>query len=161
MLCLSEIMQNTDNEVVGYVTPHFTGIVGKYLQEILAQMAMKYFGYAREVAYASDFALKPEDFTNYDPNSTMLSVEMSTERPPDQWWPTTNDLSLIRALPITKALPLAKRWPSGPDFYSGDPSAFPGTGQAGTDANTTGGSTGSSGGPTNSSSFIGLPGQAP
>ncbi len=57
MLMLSEIMQHSDNDIVGYVTPSFTGIVGQYLQEILAQMAMKFFGYTRAQAYDPAFTL--------------------------------------------------------------------------------------------------------
>lgn len=163
MLCLSEIMQQTDNDIVGYVTPTFTSQIGKYLQEILAQMSMKFFGYSRAEAYKPDFALKDEDFAKYDPSKLMLNVEMTEERPPDQWWPTTNDLSLIRNLPINKALLLAERWPSGPTLYSGDASQWPGAGKAGSDPNTNPGGTvsGQATGDSTTTSFIPNPNAAP
>lgn len=112
LLLLSEMMQHNDNERATYVTPQFAGVMGKYLQEILAKMGMKYFGYSREDAYKPDFALKDADFQTYDPAKVMTSVEMTEERPPLQWWPTENDLSGIRSLPITEALLMARRWPA-------------------------------------------------
>lgn len=157
MLMLSEIMQHTDNDIVGYITPQFSGLIGKYVQEILAQVAMKFFGVARADAYKPDFALKDTDFAAYDPSKVMIGTELIDERPPDQWWPTTNDLSLIRGLPIMDALKLAKRWPAGPSFYSGDPSVFPGGGSAGSDANTSGVSQSSA----TLDAFVSPPGQVP
>lgn len=133
MLLLSEIMQHADNERPTYVTERFTATMGKFIQEILAQMAMKYFNKTREEAYKPDFALADADFANYNAAAVMLDVEMSEERPPDDWWPTTNDLSNIKALPIAKALLLAKAWPSGPTYYSGDVTQWPGSGSPGTE----------------------------
>jgi hypothetical protein len=126
LLMLSEIMQHSDNERTMYVTQSFSGIVGRYAQEILALMATKYFGYSRADAYKPDFALKDTDFAGYDPAKVMTSVEMTEERPPLMWWPTENDLSDIRAIPINQALMLSKRWPTTNWLDAGDPSAFPG-----------------------------------
>src|SRR6185295_2108611 len=112
LLLLSDIMQHSENDLAAYVTNNFTGPIGKYLQEILVLMATKYFGYTRAQAYDPAFTLKDTDFANYDPSKVMTSVEMSEERPPSQWWPTANDLSEIRGLPINEALLLSSRWPS-------------------------------------------------
>jgi len=124
LMLLSEMMQHGDNERSTYVTPHFSGVMGRYLQEILAKMATKYFGYSREAAYAPNFALKDTDFSGYDPMKFMTSFEMTEERPRQQWWPTENDLSGIRSLPITEALMFAERWaPSALLQSSGAPAA--------------------------------------
>jgi len=112
LLMLSDIMQHSENDLSSYVTNNFTGPIGKYLQEILMLMATKYFGYSRAAAYDPAFALQATDFANYDPSKVMTSVEMSEERPPVQWWPTTNDLSQIRGIPVNQALLLATRWPA-------------------------------------------------
>lgn len=159
LMMLSEIMQHTDNDRVGYITQAFSGEIGKYLQEILAQMGMKFFGYARADAYKLDFQVKDTDFANYDPSKLMISTELTDERPPDQWWPTTNDLSLISGLPAAPALTFAARWPIGPSLYSGDAGAFPGVGSSGVDANTASGTTAA--GATAAGTFVTPPGQAP
>lgn len=156
MLALSEIMQHSDNERIGYVTARFTATIGLFLQEILAQMAMKYFGKDRTTAYKPDFALADADFAAYDPSKVMINVEMSEERPPEQWWPTTNDLSMIKALPVAKALLLAERWPTGSTLYSGDMTQWPGSGSAGQDANK-----GTLTGANTSGTFVAAPNAAP
>ena len=125
LLMLSEIYQHSDNDLAAYITPGFAGIVSKYLQEILAQMAMKFFGYTRAQAYDPAFALKDTDFSGYNPAAWQTSVEMTEERPPVQWWPTQNDLSGIRALPINDALLLCTRWPVDDLLATGDQSVWP------------------------------------
>lgn len=162
LMCLSEMMQHSDNEKSSYVTDHFAGQVGKYLQEILALFATKYFKKTREEAYAPDFALKDEDFKAYDPSTVMTSVEMTEERPPVQWWPTENDLSQIRGLPINDALLLCKRWPVGNWLAQADGNVFPDPTNQTTSTNTNGSGVvppgsadGASGG------FVAVPGAAP
>lgn len=125
LMLLSEMMQHSDNDLSTYVTDNFAGTMGKYLQEILALFATKYFGKTREAAYALDFALTDDDFKNYDPSKVMTSVELTEERPPLQWWPTENDLSQIRGLPINEALLLSKRWPVGDWLAQADGNVFP------------------------------------
>lgn len=152
LLMLSEMMQHSDNEHSTYVTDSFAGVHGKYLQEILALFATKYFGKTRAEAYAPDFALTDADFIAYDPSKVMTSVEMTEERPPLQWWPTENDLSQIRGIPINEALLLAKRWPVGDWRDSADGNVFPG--DSGTSGGTVAGSAPTSG-------FVAAPGTAP
>ncbi len=173
LLLLSEMVQHADNDRIGYVTPSFSGIIGKYVQEILAQMGMKFFGYDRAAAYAPTFVVKDTDFTAYDPSKLMISTELIDERPPQQAWPTTNDLARIEGLPIAQAILFGKRWPLTSNLYFGDPSAFPGIGQSGQNANTNPNSTadgqtnGGSGSPpamtasSVSGAFVAPPGQAP
>lgn len=156
LLMLSEAMQHEDNEIVGYITQDFGATIGQYLREILAQMAMKFFGFSRADAYKADFVIPPEKFAAYDPSGLMLSTEQTDERPPDQAWPTTNDLSLISGLPINDALLLAKRWPTSASLFSGDPAVWPGGGSGGTDANTN-----AAGGKDVTGSFISPAGAAP
>jgi hypothetical protein len=151
LLMLSEMAQHSDNDRVGYITPAFQGTIGKYVQEILAQLGMKFFGFTRAAAYAPDFFVPDASFTIYDPSKLMISTELIDERPPQQAWPTTNDLAKIEALPIAQAMLFCKRWPLTNNLYFGDPSSFPGVGQGGQDANTnpagsaTGQTTGGSG----------------
>lgn len=114
---LSEMMQHSENEHGNVVTTRFAGKMGQYLQEILAQMSMRFFNKTRDQAYAPDFALVEDDFRAYDPSKVMTSVEMTEERPPLQWWPTENDLSQIRGISIANALTFAERWPA-PTFNS-------------------------------------------
>lgn len=111
LMLLGECMQHSDNEHSTYITPDFAAMAGKYLQEILVLFSTKYFGKTREVAYAPAFALTPADFLAYNPAAVMTRVEITEERPPQQWWPTENDLTQIRGLPINEALLMCKRWP--------------------------------------------------
>jgi len=172
LLMLSEMAQHADNDRVGYVTEGFSSSIGQYVQEILAQMGMKFFGYKRAEAYAPNFEIKDADFTNYDPSKLMISTELIDERPPQQAWPTTNDLARIEALPVAQAILFAKRWPITNSLFFGDPSSFPGIGQGGQNANTNPNSTaggqtdGGSGSPpvvkgNAAGSFVAPPGQAP
>jgi hypothetical protein len=112
LMLLGEVMQNSDNERSTYITPAFAGQASKYLQEIMALFCTKYFGKTRAQAYAADFVLADADFQAYDPTKVLTSVELTEERPPVQWWPTENDLSQIRGIPINEALMLCQRWPS-------------------------------------------------
>lgn len=163
MMMLSEAMQHSDNEHMTYVTPQFTGQIGKYLQEILASFSMKYFNKTREQAYAADFALTDDDFKNYDPSKFLSSVEMTEERPPLQWWPTENDLSQIRGLQVNEALLLSKRWPTSNWMDQADGNVFPDPANQGTETGTDGSGVVSSDGSSlgNTASFTPPPGQAP
>lgn len=164
LMMLSEMMQHSDNDKVTYVTPQFTGQIGKYLQDILALFATKYFGKTREEAYKADFRLADEDFRAYDPSKVMTSVEMTEERPPLQWWPTENDLSQIRGLQINEALQLCKRWPTSNWMVMADGNVFPDPTRQGTPTNTSGSGVvppGGGAGETAGNSFVKPPGQAP
>ncbi len=125
LMLQSECMQHNDNEHVAYITDQFAATVGGYLQEILVLFSTKYFGKTRAEAYARDFQLTDADFQSYDPASIMTSVEMTEERPPLQWWPTENDLSQIRGLPINQSLLMSKRWPVGEWLDMADGNVFP------------------------------------
>lgn len=138
LMLLSEIMQHSNNDLTTYITQSFAGVCGKYLQEILALFATKYFGKKRAEAYAADFALVDKDFQDYDPSSVMTSVEMTEERPPLQWWPTENDLSQIRGIQVNDALMLAKRWPVGNWMDIADGNVFPDPNRQGESTNTQG-----------------------
>jgi hypothetical protein len=138
LMGLSEAMQHSANDHVAYVTEDFTGQIGKFLQEVLAQFSMKYFGKTRVEAYDPAFSLSDDDFKNYDPSKVLASFEMTEERPPIQWWPTENDLSQIRALPINEALGLAKRWPTTDWLMQADGNVFPDPTRQGVVTNTNG-----------------------
>jgi hypothetical protein len=163
LMGLSEAMQHSDNEHMAYVTPQFTGTIGKYLQEVLAQFSMKFFGKTREIAYALDFALTDEDFQNYDPSKVLSSVEMTEERPPLQWHPTENDLSQIRGIQINEALMLSRRWPHTDWMDQADGNIFPDPTRQGTETNTQGSGVvpATAAGGTVNVGFTTPPGQAP
>lgn len=112
LMLLSDIFQHSDNEKTAYISTDFAAMVGKYLKEILSRMATKYFGATREAATKDDYVIPDAAFTAYDPSKVLTSVEMTEERPPLQWWPTSIDLSQIRGIPVTDALLFAKRWPA-------------------------------------------------
>jgi hypothetical protein len=151
LMLQSEMMQHSDNERSTYVGPGFSAVCGKYLQEILALLSTKYFGKTRVQAYAPDFALVDSDFTGYDPAKFMTSVELSEERPPLQWWPTENELSLIRGLAINEALMFAKRWPATALLNTSNVSTV----------SSSGAPTGSGGQVQSSTAFVAPAGQAP
>ncbi|MGD9644295.1 MAG: hypothetical protein AB7U73_01195 [Pirellulales bacterium] len=109
---LTEIMQHGDGDRQGYFTHAFAGMVTDYLQESLAWIATKYFGYTRLEVYQPGFRIADDRFTNYNPDAVMTSVEMTEERQPPLWWPTENDLSRIRGIPVNDAIMFAKRWPN-------------------------------------------------
>jgi hypothetical protein len=108
---LSEMMQHSDNERTAYITRDFAALIGSYLRELMILIATKYFGYTREESAADAFVIADDRFSGYDPAKVLFSVEMTEERQPLQWWPTENDLSAIRELPVNEALMFAKRWP--------------------------------------------------
>jgi hypothetical protein len=154
LLMLSEIMQHEDNDIVGYIRDDFASSIGAYLREILAQLGMKFFGFTRAAAYDPAFLIPDAAFAAYDPSKLMLSTELTDERPPDQSWPTTNDLSLIASLPINEALLLCKRWPTQTSLFSGDASVFKADANGGTDANNAAGAQGAAGQPAAAGAFI-------
>lgn len=131
LLCLGEIMQHSDNDFTLDVTTLLAAQVSRYMQRILVLMATKYFGFTTAAASAPDFMIPDDAFKNYNPASLTTASEMTEERQPRQWHPTENDLSPLRALPISAALHFANRWPSPGHSYSGsgNPGAFPGAGQ--------------------------------
>lgn len=111
LMLLSEMMQHSDNERTSYISREFAATMGGYLRELMILMGTKYFGYTREEASADNFVIADDRFSSYDPAKVLFSVEMTEERQPLQWWPTENDLSLIRETPINEALLFCKRWP--------------------------------------------------
>lgn len=136
LLTLSEMMQHSDNELDLEITESFAGMVGQRLQRVLVLMATKFFGVKRADAEKPDYVIPDAAFTSYDPSALFVNSELVEERPPLQWWPTENDLSQIRSVPVTVALEFAQRWPQSALLASGDGGSqivFPGTGQLRTD----------------------------
>lgn len=119
---LADIMQHTDNERQDYVTAAFSTMVSKYINEIVFQMGIKYLGMTREELEGSNYEIPDEKFspTNYQPDQNYMPVEMSEERQPPLWWPTANDLSAIRGIPVTDAMMFAARWPRNISAAEGD-----------------------------------------
>jgi len=162
LMLLGEAMQHSDNEHATFVTPAFAGQMSKYLQDMLALFATKYFKKTRDEAYAPNFALTDADFQGYDPAKVMTSVELTEERPPAQWWPTENDLSQIRGLPINEALNLCKRWPQTDWRMMADGNVWTDPTRQTQETNTQGSGAVPPGGNENQTgSFVTPPGQAP
>lgn len=133
LLLLSEVMQHSDNGYDDDVTDLFTSMVQGKLLRIQRDMAMKYLGMSRQEVEEDGFVIPDDSFSgaNYDPSSLFTSREMIEERMPEQWWPSTNDLTPISGIPSTVANVFAKRWPIADGFY-GDggavEAAYPGGG---------------------------------
>lgn len=121
LLALSEMMQHSDNEFQLEVTSVFVGHIENYFARIQYLMATKFFNKSRdEVQSETWVGLTEADFSAYDPTSLHTESELVEERPPLRWWPTENDLSEIRAKPITALLEHAQRWPSTEILMTGD-----------------------------------------
>lgn len=133
MLLLSEVMQHSDNDYDDDITDMFAAMVQQKLLRVQRDMAMKYLGFTREQTEAPGFTIPSSAFAKgtYDPSSLFTSFEMIEERMPEQWWPTSNDLTPISGIASTVANVFAKRWPIADGFY-GDggavESAYPGSG---------------------------------
>ncbi|MBR9800271.1 hypothetical protein GYB59_00595 [bacterium] len=119
LLVLSEVMQHSDNDFDDDVTDLFVAMVQSKLRRIQQDMAMKYLGFTREQVEAADFVIPDTAFAkgSYDPSALFTSREMIEERMPEQWWPSTNDLTPIAGVASTVANVFAKRWPIADGFY--------------------------------------------
>lgn len=130
---LGEIMQHSDNDYDDNVTDFFTSFVSQALKRIQNDLATKYLGFTREQTEAANFTIAPTAFSadNYKPDALFTSRELVEERMPEQWWPSTNDLTPIAGIASTSANPFGTRWPESDGFY-GDggatEAAFPGNG---------------------------------
>ncbi|MBR9804211.1 hypothetical protein GYB59_22065 [bacterium] len=137
LIVLSEIMQHSDNDYDDDITDLFAGMVSAKLLRIQQDMAMKYLGYTAEQVNAPGFTVPLDSFNaeSYKPADLFTSRELIEERAPEQWWPSTNDLTPIKGIPANVAKVYGKRWPYAEGFY-GDggakESAFPGGGAVGT-----------------------------
>ncbi|MGE0605529.1 MAG: hypothetical protein AB7O62_00280 [Pirellulales bacterium] len=156
LLTLSEMMQHSDNELDLEITDLFAASVGQRLQRILVLMATKFFGIAKADAVKADFVLPDTAFSTYDPTKLFVGSELVEERPPLQWWPTENDLSPLRGVPLTVAMQFAKRWPNNALLLgTGSVSVFP------NDGNSMGQGTGGTAAASAATSFAAVPGAAP
>lgn len=131
LILLGEMMQHSDNDLDGNITDLFGALVDEQLGRIEYLLATKFLGATRVQARSSDFLLPTViDSSNYNPDSLFTESEMIDERPPVNWWPTSNDLSPINGIPMPTAKAYAMRWPiAGVDFYGDQGSherAFPG-----------------------------------
>lgn len=140
MLTLSEIYQHSDNDYTLDVSTLLAGTVHKRLVRIIKLMATKFLGYTRDEVSAPDWdpmsipdvKFSSDPLAGYNPQNLFTSSELTEERQPLRWWPTENDLSLIRAIPMPVAISYGQRWPDSDLLLAGDggsETAFPGTGQ--------------------------------
>lgn len=146
LLCMSELMQHSDNDYVMDISTTCASRLGQFINRILTLLATKYLGFTREQITA-DFTIEEDVWKGYDPSNLFLSMELTEERPPLQYWPTENDLSKIRGIPITDALVFAERWPITAQLLEGYPAPLEELAQSGQ--------------PTGGSTFLTPPGQAP
>lgn len=127
---LGEVMQHPDNGYDGDVTNFLTSVVDKTLWRIQYTIATKFLGFSRTQAEDPTFVLPDITKENYQPDNLFTLAEMTDERPPDDWWPTINDLSAINGVPADVARAYAMRWPLSGTAFLGDQgsheTAFPG-----------------------------------
>jgi len=131
---LGEVQQHSDNDYDDNFTTFIASLVQKALFRIQGDMAMKYLGYTKEEvvkAGAGEGLVIPNTkFAEgtYNPESLFTSSEMVEERMPEQWWPSTNDLTPISGIAANVANVWAARWPIADGFYGdggAQESAFP------------------------------------
>lgn len=132
LILLSDMMQHSDNDYDDNVTDMFTSMVQQALLRIQGEMGMKYLGMTREQADARPIVIPADAFSEgkYNPESLFTERELIEERMPEQWWPTTNDLTPIAGIAAPVAKVWAKRWPEEGDFGDGGAveAAWPGGG---------------------------------
>jgi hypothetical protein len=132
LLLLSEIMQHSDNDYDDNITDALASRVQLALKRIQKDMGMKYLGYTREQVEAPDWEPKDDDFgpEKYKPDALFTSQELIEERMPDQWWPSTNDLTPIAGIASVVARVWAKPWPVAGTWGDGGAveAAWPGGG---------------------------------
>ncbi len=116
---LGEIQQHSDNAYDDNVTDFFCSMVQEALVRVQKDMALKYLGYAREEVDAPGFTVPAEKFAKgvYDPSPLFVDSELVEELPPQQWWPSTNDLTPIAGVAANVANVFAARWPVADGFY--------------------------------------------
>lgn len=127
---LGEVMQHSDNDYDDNFTNFAGSAVQKALFRIQADMAMKYLGFTRAEVETPGFTIPAEKFAKgaYNPEDLFTSREMVEERMPEQWWPSTNDLTPISGIAANVANVWAARWPVADGFYGdggAQESAFP------------------------------------
>jgi len=122
LVLLSEMMQHSDNDYDDNVTDMFTSMVQEGLLRIQKDLAMKYLSATRAEVEAPDWPGPVADAfskANYQPDALFTSREMIEERMPEQWWPTTNDLTPIAGIAAPMAKVFAKSWPEAGHFGDG------------------------------------------
>jgi len=122
LVLLSEMMQHSDNDYDDNATDMFTSMVQQALLRIQKDVAMKYLGMSRAIVDAPDWPGPAADAlsaANYNPETLFTEHEMVEERMPDQWWPTTNDLTPIAGVTAPMAKVFCKSWPEMGYFGDG------------------------------------------
>ena len=117
LILISEMMQHSDNDFHNDVTDFSVSKAQEKITRIQNDMYLKYFGATREQVETPGFILPETALTkaSYNPGSLFTDSEMSSERMPDEWWPTTNDLTPIKGLPASAVSVFNRAWPvSGP-----------------------------------------------
>ena len=126
---LGEIMQHSDNDYDDDVTNLFVFPVQKKLLQMKREVGMFYFNKTREEVEADTWTITEADFASYNPATLFTERELMEERAPNFWWPNTNDLTPIQAIPANVAKLYADRFPTDVGF-DGDggavETAFPG-----------------------------------
>jgi hypothetical protein len=137
---MTEAMRHQDNTRALFVTPAFQLAVQPPLQLMLQKLATSHFGYDGQAVLANpSFALTDADWANYNPDKFITPALRTGTPAPPGWTPNNDELTPIRGLPITAALPFAEPWPEQQLFFSpggvwagqdGGPQAQPGSSPA-------------------------------
>lgn len=153
LLLLSEMMQHSDNERPLEITNQLASMAHERIRRVKFLMATGFFGMSgAELRTVQDIKIPDEKWLNYDPSALFTNSELTEERQPLRWWPTENDLSPIRGVPISVAIAYGQRWPATGAVWGGTAGGgvWPGNVAA----------TVASGG-TPTGDFVSKPGQAP
>ena len=127
LILMSEMVQHSDNEWDDDITNMLVAKAQKALLRIHGDMAMKYLGYTRDEVEHGPLDIPEEKFTAYNPEQLFTSREMTEERQPDRWWPSTNDLTSINGISLQAANIYRAVWPEANDTADGgaDEAAWP------------------------------------
>jgi hypothetical protein len=138
----TEAMQHADNQLNYYYTTDFFNALYPYLQYVLADMAVKFFGEDPTVAQGATYVIPTAKWQAFSTAANSISFEATSTRPPLGEQPTDLDLEPIRNLTYSTIIPFLQPWPDSRLLYSsggiwGNPSAPSSTGtQTGTPGTT-------------------------
>lgn len=121
MILISDVVQHSDNDYDDDITQFLASRVQSALLRIQQDLATAFLGYTREQTEAPGFVIPTDAFSvgKYKPDELFTDSELIEERMPDDWWPSTNDLTPINGIPWVVAKIFGKPWPEAGDFGDG------------------------------------------
>lgn len=112
MRAMSDAMQHSDNALDFYVSKGFFAQIYPYIQYLLSQMAVTFFGEDPTASQAATYVIPAAKWSAYDPTTQAVSFEATSPEPPLNYvGPTPNNLQNIVALPYEQVIPFLQPWP--------------------------------------------------